>query len=118
MEVDIVYGLAIAATIIFAIAQLSRVIRATAVHKTLRQSIEKGQALDPELIDGLDRNAEPGAADQRIGFVLVAIALALFAAGAINASPDNFRAMAQIAMFPLFVGAALLLRLRWAKRGE
>ncbi len=115
MEVDIVYGLAIAAVVLFVIAQTSRIIRAAAMHKTLRMTIEKGQPLDPELIDGFDKTAEPGSGDQRVGFVLVAIALALFAAGAINPGEDNFRGLASIAMFPLFVGAALLLRLRFAR---
>jgi hypothetical protein len=119
MEVDIVYGLAIAAVVLSVIAQTSRIIRAAAMHKTLRLTIEKGQTLDPELIDGLDKNAEPGSGDQRIGFVLIAIALALFAAAAINnTSEDNLRAMASIAMFPLFVGSALLLRLRFAARNR
>ena len=119
MEVDIVYGLAIAAVVLFVIAQASRIIRAAAMHKTLRLTIEKGQPLDPALIDGFDKAAEPGSGDQRIGFVLIAIALALFAAAAINnTSEDNFRVMASIAMFPLFVGAALLLRLRFAARNK
>lgn len=118
MEVDIVYGLAIAAVIIFIVAQLSRIIRSSAMHKTLRMGIEKGQTLDAALIEGLDRGPEPGSGDQRIGFVLIALALALFAAGAINAGEDNFRAMASIAMFPLFVGIALLLRLRFAAKSR
>ena len=113
MEVDIVYGLAIAAVVLFFIAQTSRIIRAAAMHKTLRSAIEKGQALDPELIDGFDKAPEPGTGDKRVGFVLVAIGLALVAAAAINGGND-FRDWVALSMFPLFVGAALLLRLRFA----
>ena len=117
MEVDIVYGLAIAAVALFVIAQTSRIIRAAALHKTLRSAIEKGQTLDPELIDGFDKSAEPGSTDQRIGFVLIASALALIAAAAINGGSD-LRDLIALSMFPLFVGAALLLRLRFAARNK
>ena len=116
MEVDIIYGISIAAVVLFAIAQLGRIIRTSALHKTLRQGIEKGQALNPDVLDRMEKAPDSRSVDQRIGFVLIAIALALFASAAIVASPDNFRAMSAIAMFPLFVGAALLLRLRLADR--
>ncbi len=121
MTVDIIFAIGVAAVLLFLIAQVSRVTRANLMHKTLRKAIEQGQPLAPELIDRFERAPAPGVADQRIGFVLIALALALFAAGAIFASQDtdNFRAMAAIALFPLFVGAALLLRLRLsARRGS
>ena len=116
MEVDIVFRISIAAVVLFFIAQVSRVIRSALLHKTCRRAIEKGQDLSPELIEQFDRAPRPGVADQRIGFVLIALALALVAAAAIAASPGDFRDMTAIAMFPLLVGAALLLRLRLAAR--
>lgn len=116
MEVDIIISIGIAAVLLFLIAQISRIVRSNGMHRTLRKAIEHGQPLAPELIEQLDRAPQPEVADQRIGFVLIALALALLAAGAIMASPDNFRAIAAIALFPLFVGAALLLRLRLAGR--
>lgn len=118
MEVDIIISIAIAAVILFAIAQLSRIIRSGAMHKTLRKAIEQGQPLDPELIERLDRAPEPDVADQRIGMVLVALALALFAASAMNPGQDNWRQLMTIALFPLFVGAALLVRPWLAKRSR
>ena len=118
MEVDIIITLAIAAVILFLIAQGSRIIRSVAMHRTLRQAIEKGQPLDAELIDRFDKVAEPGAIDQRIGFVLVAGALALLAAGLVQGDVEKIRNMATAAMFPLFVGAALLIRLRLARRAR
>lgn len=84
--------------------------------KTLRKDIEQGHALDPELIDRFDKVAEPDAIDQRIGFVLVAAALALLAAGIIQGDVETLRNMATAAMFPLFVGSALLIRLQIARR--
>ncbi|HVM37313.1 MAG TPA: DUF6249 domain-containing protein [Sphingomicrobium sp.] len=113
MAVDIIVAIGLAAVALFFIAQLSRVMRNRAFHATLRKSIESGQPLTPELVEKLDRTPEPRAADQRIGFVLVALGLALVAAAAINGS-DDLRDLVALAMFPLFVGAALLLRLRLA----
>ncbi|HVF37903.1 MAG TPA: hypothetical protein VNA29_08195 [Sphingomicrobium sp.] len=118
MEVDIIISLAIAAVVLFLIAQASRIIRSVAMHRTLRKGIEQGQPLDAELIDRFDKVAEPGAIDQRIGFVLVAAALALLAAGLIQGDVEKLRNMATAAMFPLFVGSALLIRLRLARRGR
>jgi hypothetical protein len=118
MEVDIIISLGIAAVILFSIAQLSRILRSRAMHKTLRKAIEQGQTLDPALIERLDRAPEPGVADQRIGLVLVALALALVAAGLINPGEDNYRQLWTIALFPLFVGIALLARPWLAKRSR
>lgn len=118
MEVDIIFAIGLAAVTLFLIAQVARIIRCNAMHRTLRKAIEHGQPLAPELIEQLDRAPAPGVSDQRVAFVLIALALALFAAGAIagGADSDNFKALAAIALFPLFVGIALLLRLRLAAR--
>lgn len=116
MEVDIIITLAIAAVVLFLIAQASRIIRSIAMDKTLRKDIEQRHALDPELIDRFDKVAEPDAINQRNGFVLVAAALALLAAGIIQGDVEKLRNMATAAMFPLFVGSALLIRLQIARR--
>ena len=111
MQVVIIVAIAVAVVALFFIAQVSRVMRNRSRHATLRKSVESGQPLTPELVENLDRAPEPGAADQRIGFVLIALGLALVVAAAINGSND-FRDLAALSIFPLFVGAALLLRLR------
>jgi hypothetical protein len=118
MEVDIVISLGIAAVVLFGIAQLSRIIRSGAMHKTLRKAIEQGQPLSTELVERMDRSPEPGVIDQRIGFVLVAAALALICAGAIQGDVEKLRNMATAGIFPLFVGGALLLRLWLVRRRE
>ena len=110
MEVDIVIGVAMALVVIFLIGQTARTIRANAMHKTLRKAVEKGQEIDPALIDRLDRAPAPGTTDSRIGLVLVAIALALFLAAMMNPGQDNWRQLVTIGLFPLLVGAALLVR--------
>ena len=118
MEVDIIITIAIAVLLIFTIGQVARTIRSGATHKTLRKAIEQGQPLTPELIDRLERAPEPTAADQRIGFVLVALSLAMFATALINRGDNNWVQLSTIALFPLFVGGALLLRLRLAARSR
>ncbi len=118
MEVDIIITIGIVAVLLFTIAQGSRIIRTGAMHKTLRKSIEQGQPLSTDLIERLDKAAEPGAIDQRIGFVLVAAAFALISAGAIQSDVEKFHNMATAGIFPLFVGGALLLRLWLVRRRE
>jgi hypothetical protein len=116
MEVDIIITIGIVAVLLFAIAQGSRIVRMGAMHKTLRKGIEQGQPLSSDLIERLDKGPEPGAIDQRIGFVMVAAALALLSAGAIQSDAEKFRNMATAGIFPLFVGGALLLRLWLVRR--
>jgi len=118
MEVDIVISIAVAAVLLFFIGQVARTVRTGGTHKTLRKAIEQGQPLTPELMDRLDATPEPGAIDQRIGFVLVAAAMALISAGAIQGDVEKFRNMATAGIFPLFVGGALLLRLWLTRRRE
>jgi len=116
MAVDIIISVGIAAVLLFAISHGSRIIRSGAAHKTLRKAIEQGQPLTPEMIERFEtkRAPDPGAADQRIGFVLVAIGLALFGAALLNPGEE----LATIALFPLLVGGALLLRLWLASRRQ
>jgi hypothetical protein len=111
---ELIFAIGAAVVALFLIAQISRIMRNRALHATLRKTIESGQPLTPELLDKLDRAPEPRAVDQRIGFVLIALALALIVAAGISGSND-FRDLAAVAIFPLFVGAALLLRLRLSK---
>lgn len=114
METDIIITIGLAAVALFLIAQVARVMRNRALHATLRKLVDAGQPLTPELLDKLDKAPEPKAADQRIGFVLIALGLAVIAAAAINGTND-FKDLVAVSMFPLLVGAALLLRLRLAK---
>lgn len=114
MEIYIVVAIGSAVVALFLIAQVARLLRNRAFHATLRKAIESGQPLTPELIEKLDRAPEPRAADQRIAFVLIALSLAVIVAAAINGT-DELRDLTAVSMIPLFVGAALLLRLRLSK---
>jgi hypothetical protein len=117
MEVDIIVSLATAAVLLTVIVQGARILRTAALHKTLRQAITSGQPVTSELIETLDKPAPAGEFDQRAGYVLIALGIATLVAALLNGtSGDSFREMATIAVFPLFVGGALLLRLRLNRR--
>ena len=117
MEVDIIISIAIAAVLLTIIVQFSRIRRNNQLHKTLRQAIQAGQPVTAELVEQLEKPARPGDFDQRVGFILIALsAAAVIAAGINGPTEDSFREITGMAIIPLFVGAALLLRLRLNKR--
>jgi len=117
MEVDIIISIAIAAVVLTIIIQTARILRTRSLHKTLRQAIQAGQPVTAELVEQLDTPARPGDFDQRAGFILIALSIAAIIAAGINGpTEDSFREITGLAIVPLFVGAALLIRLRLNKR--
>ena len=75
--------------------------------------------LNAELVEQLDKPSRPGDFDQRAGYILVALSIAAIVASAIQGpTQDSFREISSLAIIPLFVGAALLLRLRLNKRTD
>lgn len=100
---------------------LVRFFRAWLLHSTLRKAIERDSAAAPALIDrigALEANPNPLGNDDRNGMVLIAFALALagFALIGLGNQPDTMRVVGSAAMFPLFVGVALLIRRKLLKR--
>jgi hypothetical protein len=116
MEADIAITVSIAVVACFLGAQLLRTIRTFSVQKTLREALARGTPISPELFADMERSAPTGANDMRSGMVLIALALAIAGFGLIQGSTDAVRGMTGISLFPLFVGIALLLRLKIARR--
>lgn len=116
MESDIAGFITIGAVVAFVSAQLLRTVRTFSVQKTLRDALLRGTPIDPELFADMERNAPAGANDLRYGMVLIALALAIACFGLIQGSVDAIKGFTGIALFPLFVGIALLLRLKLARR--
>jgi hypothetical protein len=95
----------------------------TRLHDTLRVAYERGQPVDPALIEMIQRGekARPTAErDLRVGVVLIAIALAMITLGSVigyHEDEDAFSIMSGVAAFPGFIGLAFLAF--WAaKRGK
>ena len=97
----------------------------TRLHDTLRVAYERGQPVDPALIEMIQRGEKvrPTAErDLRVGIVLIAVALAMVTLGAMigqveHDADEGMWIMSGVAAFPGFIGLAFLAF--WAaKRGR
>lgn len=116
MEADIAGFIVVGLVIAFVAGQIFKTIRTHAAQKTVREAITRGVTITPEMLVEAEKTSEPGANDLRNGMVLIALSLAIGGFGLIQGSTDAIKGMTGIALFPLFVGIALLLRLRLVKR--
>lgn len=116
MEADIAGFIMVGLVTAFVAGQIFRTMRAHSAQKTLREAITRGVPITPELLVEAERTPEPGANDLRNGMVLIALALAIVGVGLIQGGTDAIKSTAGIALFPLFVGIALLLRLKLSRR--
>jgi hypothetical protein len=116
MEADIIITIALVGGAVLIFHQLGRIIRASMLHRTVREALSRDGNLAPELLDRIEEQKTSGLGDGRAGLVLVALAAALFAFGLIQGDPEDVRNLASIAVFPLFVGAALLGRIWFLRR--
>jgi hypothetical protein len=101
---------------------LARLLHAWMLHRSIRRALEaKSDAVSP-LIDKLNKPYEhlsgqstdaPG--DDRNALVLIAIGLAMAGFGVIQGHEDLIRVAVGAALFPTFVGIALLVRRRLAR---
>lgn len=101
---------------------LARLLHAWMLHRSIRRALEgKSDAVGP-LIDKLNKPYEhlngqgtdaPG--DDRNALVLLAIGLAMGGFGLIQGDEQLIRISAGAALFPAFVGIALLIRTRLAR---
>jgi hypothetical protein len=79
-----------------------------AVMKLLDSMTQKGETITPATIHALGIRPRSRHADLRTGIVLVSLAAAFFAFGAIIGEEDAIRGLSGIAMFPLLIGAAYI----------
>lgn len=117
MEADIAGFITIGLVTAFVAGQILKTLRTHSAQKTLREAIIRGVTVTPEMLVEAEKSAEPGANDLRNGMVLIALALAIAGFGLLQGSTDAIKGASGIALFPLFVGIALLLRLR-LRKGE
>lgn len=97
--------------------QLGRIIQARMIHSSLRQAItidrNLAEALAGKLVSVGNRPEPRG--DDRNGLVLIAIGLAAAGYGLVQ-QDEGSRMIFGIALFPLFVGVALLVRHAMVRR--
>lgn len=117
MEVDIIVTIALATAFIVFVTQVGRILRSNAMHRTVREALSRDSNLTPDLIERIEQDKSKGFGDTRIGLVLVSLGAALFVFGLISDGSDAAD-IQKIAVFPVFVGAALLGRVWYlARRG-
>jgi len=95
---------------------VGRLIRASIQHRTIREALSRDSAAVPALLAGIEEPQAGGQNDDRMAFVLLALALALFLFGLIQGDPDDLRNMGGAALFPGLVGVALLIRHYFASK--
>ena len=113
MEADIAGFVTFGLVVAFVAGQIFKTMRAHSAQRTVREAISRGVPITPEMLVEAERSSEPGANDLRNGMVLIALALAIAGFGLLQGSTDAVRGTFGIALFPLFVGVALLLRLKF-----
>ena len=96
---------------VLVVIQLGRLWRAGMLHKTIREAISRDSPAVSEMLAGVDEQQKPaGANDDRTALVLIGLGLALLLFAALQNSEDILRQVGGASVFPIFVGAALLLR--------
>jgi hypothetical protein len=97
------------AAVVVIAAQVVRLRRVEAAHRTLQEALRGGAEPTPELIAAVGRVG--GETPWGLwGAVLVALALAVAAFGLIQGDADDIRNAAGFALFPLALGLVLLGR--------
>jgi hypothetical protein len=116
MIADMIRGITGGFFLLLAFVYLLRLIQAWLLHRTLREAISRDSPLATTLVDRIgsgDIGAPPRAtigSDDRTGLVLLAFGLALAGFALVVGDPDWVRYGLGGALFPVLVGAALLLR--------
>ena len=119
---EMIVSVALLAAFALILIQLFRLLGTAIRHKTVRRVIEKDPGMASKAIDQLSREPEAATGDDRLGLILVALGLATLAASFTAGDTGGWTDYGiGAAMFPLIVGAALMLRqfvIQRARRGE
>ena len=109
LTVVVVFGTVVVGAVTIT-SHVARLWRTAIFHRTLREAISSNSdAVAPMIAEGLEPKDKPRS-DGRLATILVAIALALLAFGAIQGNAEEFRDVAGVAMFPGIIGIALFIR--------
>ena len=107
---EMIVSVAVAAVIALIVIQLFRLFQTAIRHKTVRKVIEKDPGIAEKAIEELSKAPEP-AGDDRLGLILLALGIATLAASFTAGDTGGWTDYGVGAsMFPLIVGAALMVR--------
>ena len=79
------------------------------LQQTVRNALERGIELSPDLVDRLGAAKPPKGKDLRLGVIWMSLALALLLCGLAIPEPDALRGVLAAAAFPFSIGLAYLL---------
>ena len=107
---EMIVSVAVAAVIALIVIQLFRLFQTAIRHKTVRKVIEKDPGIAEKAIEELSKAPET-AGDDRLGLILLALGIATLAASFTAGDTGGWTDYGVGAsMFPLIVGAALMVR--------
>lgn len=86
------------------------------LHQTVRNALERGQELTPELIERLGQPRQSAHADLRKGLIWLAIGLGCILFGVLIDEEDAVRPLLGIGAFPLLIGVAYFIMSRFGEK--
>jgi preprotein translocase subunit YajC len=86
------------------------------LHKTVRNALERGQELTPELIERLGQPRQPANADLRKALIWLAVGLAFVIFGVVLDEREAVRPLIGTGAFPILVGIAYLIMWRFSEK--
>lgn len=103
---------------VFALAFMYRARQREQVQMTVRQAIDKGQELTPELLEKLGETGGGRHSDLRRGVIAVALGAGIALFGLILGQEDAMRPLVAIGTIPLLIGMAYLGLWRYSPRNR
>ena len=102
------------------VVQLGRLLRASMQHRTIREAISRDNGSVPDLLAGFDSDKaqKAGANDDRTAFILIALGISMVVFAWAQNSDEAMRTLGAAAIFPVLVGAALLVRFYIARKRD
>ena len=114
---EMVVGLSVGLFGLLGFIYLLRFVQAWMLHRTLREAIKQDSAQAGLLVDRIGQSGSRGSgSDDRTGVVLVAFGIALAGFSLIAGDPEGIRYGLGGALFPILIGAALLVRHKMQRR--
>jgi len=101
---------------VFALAFMYRARQREQIQITVRQAIEKGQELTPELLEKLGETGARPHSDLRRGVIAAAVGLGIVLFGLILGEEDAVRPLVAIGAIPFLIGVAYLGLWKYAGR--